>query len=114
MDTDAPKEIGGYGEMFSATDMLGGALGACIVTMVTLAAKKSGIDLGEISASVVKEMISEPHRRIGHLKVAVKIPNWKSLPEEEMKKIEHAAMTCPVKNSLHPDIKFVLSFEYPT
>ncbi len=112
--TDAPKDNGGLGEMLSPTDLVGAALGSCIVTMVNLAGKKAGLDLGDVSANVVKEMVSEPLRRIGHLKISVKIPNWNAVPLEDRRKIEQAAMNCPVKNSLHPDIKMVLSFEYPS
>jgi len=112
--TDAPKESGGLGEMLSPTDLVAAALGSCIVTMISITAKKSGLDLGDVSASVVKEMSSEPLRRIGHLKISVRIPKWNAIPPEDRKKLEHAAMACPVKNSLHPDIKMVLSFEYPS
>ena len=110
--TDAPKDSGGQGEMMSPTDIVGAALGSCVVTMVALAAKKAGADLGEVSAHVSKSMVSEPKRRIGEFHVTVSVPNWPALSEEVRKRLESAATSCPVKNSLHPEIKMTISFEY--
>lgn len=112
IETDAPAENGGRGEMISPTDLVGVALGTCIITMVATAAKKAGAELGEITAQVSKEMVNEPKRRIGSLHVAITIPEWPHLSEEVRKRLETAATGCPVKNSLHPDIKFSVGFEY--
>lgn len=110
--TDAPAENGGLGEHMSPTDLVGAALGSCVVTMVVMAAKRAGAELGEVTASVSKEMVSEPKRRIGSMHVAIKVPNWPKLSEEVRKRLEAAATGCPVKNSLHPDTKMSVSFEY--
>ena len=112
IDTDAPSENGGRGELMSPTDLVGAALGTCVVTMVVTAAKRAGAEVGEVTAQVSKEMVSEPKRRIGALHMTVKVPNWPNLSDEVRKRLEAAATGCPVKNSLHPDTKLTISFEY--
>lgn len=113
LETEAPKDNGGSGMKFSPTDLVATALGTCVLTIMGLAAQKAGVDMGDVSAHVVKDMVAEPHRMIGSIKVAIKVPNWRNIPEADRKRIECAAMACPVKNSLHPDVKLTLTFEYP-
>jgi putative redox protein len=111
--TDAPIDNGGRGEAFSPTDLVGAALGTCIITVMDLVGRRSGIDLAGTKVHVIKEMTSIPIRRIGKLTVTVTYPNGLKLSEADKKKLEKTAHTCPVKQSLHPDVEVVVCFNYP-
>ena len=66
-DTDAPTDNGGQGEAFSPTDLVATALGACLTTVMGIVATREGLDLDGTRVRVVKEMTSDPVRRIGAL-----------------------------------------------
>ncbi len=108
IETDAPKDIGGKGDAFSPTDLLGVSLASCMLTLMGLVAKKAGFDLSGLTAEVEKEMASLPSRKIGKLIVRIRCPNLPSPPIRE--KLEQAALQCPVHASLHPDVKQEIDF----
>ena len=49
-------------------------------------------------------------RRIAALEVELTLP--KTLAEDERKKLEEIAHSCPVTKSLHPDLKMPITFHY--
>ena len=63
--TDAPLDNQGRGEAFSPTDLVGTAMGTCILTIMGIAARERGLDMEGATASVVKHMVADPVRRIG-------------------------------------------------
>ena len=107
--TDAPKDNQGEGQSFSPTDMVAGALVSCMLTIMAIYAKRTGIDLTGTKGSVIKEMSSSP-RRIDKLSVSFQMP--KRLSEAERKALEAAALTCPVHKSLHAEVQVPVKFEY--
>lgn len=107
--TAAPKDNGGDGSSFSPTDLVAGAFGSCMVTIMGLMAQREGISLEGTWFTVEKHMSQSP-RRIGHLPVAIHLP--KGLTPEQRLKLERGAHTCPVHHSLHPDIKIEVAFLY--
>lgn len=107
--TDAPRDNEGKGEAFSPTDLVGAALGACMVTIMGIYARRSGIDLAGTRVRVVKEMTSQPVRRIARLGVTITVPT-KGLDERHRRALEQAARTCPVHASLHPDVQKPIEF----
>ena len=107
--TDAPIDNNGKGEAFSPTDLIATALGSCIITIMGIVAQKHGIDLSETNASVKKEMSSNP-RRISE--VIIDINMDKNIEVKDRKRLEKAALACPVHKSLHPDIKKKIQFFY--
>ncbi len=109
LDTDAPKDNQGRGESFSPTDLVATALGTCILTTMAIVAERDGIDVKKSRISVEKEMSSNP-RTIASLKTVVEIPA--SVPANYRAKLEHVALTCPVKKSLHPDMQMPVEFRY--
>jgi putative redox protein len=111
--TDAPLDNGGRGEAFSPTDLVGAALGTCIITVMDLVARRSGINLAGTKVHVIKDMTSIPTRRIGRLTVTVTYPDGLKLSEADIKKLEKTAHTCPVRQSLHTDVEVVVDFNYP-
>jgi putative redox protein len=102
--TDAPVDNGGKGAAFSPTDLVGAALGACMLTIMGKVADRNGIDLRGTKVRVTKEMASEPVRRIKRLGVVLTLPPGLKLSAENRAKLENAAHTCPVKQSLHPGV----------
>ena len=111
--TDAPTDNGGKGDAFSPTDLVGTALGACILTIMGLAAQRSGLDISGARVKVSKEMAASPLRRIAKLTVVVTMPAGRSFSEADRRKLESCAEACPVKQSLHPDVRVELSYVWP-
>lgn len=107
--TDAPKDNNGKGEAFSPTDLLGAATGACMLTVMAIAAEKDGVDLKHSRVDVTKEMLSHP-RKINRLTVTLHMPS--NVPHDYRKKLEDIALNCPVKLSLNPDIEMPVLFHF--
>ncbi len=112
LQTDAPVDNGGRGESFSPTDLVATALGACILTILGLVAERHQLDLKGTRVHVTKEMIQKPVRRIGALRTIVRFPANLGLSDEDRKRLETAAHTCPVHQSIHPDIEAPIEFIY--
>ena len=111
ISTDAPVDNGGKGASFSPTDLVASALGSCMLTIMSMVAARHQIDLRGTRVEVIKEMIQEPIRRVGKLTVLFEMP--KGIQEKDRKLLERAALTCPVHQSLHPDIQIPVKFNYP-
>ena len=113
LTTDAPVDNGGKGAAFSPTDLVATALGTCMMTVMGLVAQRNQLDIDGLQVRVIKEMTADPVRRIGSLKTRVVFPQGKSLSATDRAKLEAAAEACPVKQSLHPDVKTLVEFVYP-
>lgn len=111
VDTDAPKDNHGRGESFSPTDLVAAALATCMLTVMGIVARKNGWRLDGAKARIEKHMVATPVRRIGRLPVRIEMPA--GLPPEARPALEHAARTCPVHLSVHPDIDRPITFVYP-
>ena len=109
IETDAPRDNNGKGERFSPTDLVGAALGSCVLTTMAIFAEKEGIDLKGASFEVVKEMSSSP-RRIASLSLKVTLPN--TVPEARREWLEGVGHACPVSRSLHPDVQIPIEYSY--
>jgi len=110
MTTDAPKDNMGLGASFSPTDLVGTALGTCMLTTMGIVAQRHNIDLTGSTAKVVKEMVTAPTRRIGKLTVEITVPTV--LTEEQQTRLREAALHCPVHKSLHPDVQLPVTFKW--
>lgn len=110
IETDAPVDNHGRGERFSPTDLLAGALGTCMMTIMGIFAERNEIDLTGTKVRVLKEMTSELPRRIARLTVEMTIPLPAGHPKTSA--IEKAALTCPVFLSLHPEIEKAVTFHW--
>jgi len=101
--TDAPVDNEGRGESFSPTDLAATSLGACMLTIMGIAARKQGVELGDTRVKVLKEMTPKPPRRIAKLTVVFTIPLPASHDKRAM--LEEAARNCPVHLSLDPGVE---------
>ncbi|MBS1958786.1 MAG: OsmC family protein [Bdellovibrionales bacterium] len=110
IETDAPKDNMGEGSRFSPTDLVGAALGTCIITTMAIVAERDGMSFEGATYEVTKEMVTEPTRRIGTLRVKITLP--KSIPESYRSKLDHVARACPVHKSLHPDVQMPIEIVY--
>jgi putative redox protein len=108
--TDAPTDNMGKGESFSPTDLVATALGSCMLTIMGIVAQRNKIDLGGTRVKVTKEMSAAPVRRIGRLSVEIDVPA--KVSEEDRRRLEQAAHTCPVHKSLHPEIETPIVFRW--
>ena len=107
--TDAPLDNNGKGEAFSPTDLVATALASCMITIMAIAAEKNGINISETSASVKKIMGTNP-RTISDIVIEIKMS--KDLALKDRKRLEKAALACPVHKSLHPDMNKEITFSY--
>lgn len=107
--TDAPKDNNGRGEAFSPTDMVGAALGSCILTTMAIYGEKNGIDLKGSSFHVTKKMKMEP-RQIHELAVELTLPE--KLSPDARATLEKIAHTCPVTRSLSSEMNIPVVFHY--
>jgi putative redox protein len=108
LNTDAPVDNQGRGESFSPTDLVATALGACMLTIMGIVARRHAWDLSGATVEVTKGMVAAPIRRIGSLEVVIRVPA--ELDEAARKTLENAAYTCPVHKSLHPEIQIPVRF----
>ncbi|MFN5421666.1 MAG: OsmC family protein [bacterium] len=110
-ETDAPTDNQGKGARFSPTDLIGTALAACMLTTIAIKAKDLEEKLKGASATTEKIMTAAP-RKIGAIQITF---NW--IPgvifsDEERKRIEDIAWSCPVKESIHPSINLNVDFNW--
>ena len=99
--TDAPTDNMGKGEAFSPTDTVATGVANCMLTVMGIKAASMNVILDGATAEVTKTMAANP-RRISKIEVVFKMPS--GIDEKSQKILEHAGNTCPVNNSLHPDI----------
>ena len=108
--TDAPVDNQGKGESFSPTDLVATALGACIPTIMGIVAEREKIDLAGLRVTVQKTMSADPPRRIAKLSTKIVMP--KGLTEQQRAKLEKAAHTCPVHQTLQGKVDMPIEFVY--
>lgn len=107
--SDAPVDNHGRGESFSPTDTVANALASCMFTVMGIKARDLDVDFKNATAEVTKIMGTDP-RRITEIHVTFNMNI--SVSEKDKTILERTAMTCPVFNSLHPDIKKEVVFNW--
>jgi putative redox protein len=90
--TDAPVDNQGKGESFSPTDLVATGLGVCIPTIMAMVAEREKIDLTGMRITVQK------------------MPQ--GLTDLQKAKLERAALTCPVHQTLHGNVEMPIEFVY--
>ena len=80
-----------------------------MITIMAITAEKNGINISETSASVKKIMGTNP-RTISDVVIDIKMS--KDLALKDRKRLEKAALACPVHKSLHPDMNKEITFSY--
>lgn len=111
LTTEAPEDNNGKGEMFSPTDLFATSLGSCMLTIMGISAQAHGFSIEGTRVETEKIMAANP-RRVAELKLEIHLPR-KDYSAKEMRLIESAIKTCPVANSIHPDIIKTISYHFP-
>jgi len=106
--TDAPVDNHGKGESFSPTDLVATAMGTCMATVMGIFAERHAINLRGMKITVGKEMVQVPVRRIARLTCEIVMPLPATHPQREA--LERTALTCPVHQSLHPEVEKPVTF----
>ena len=109
--TDAPLGNNGKGEYFSPTDMFSSSLGSCMLTIIGIAANTHGFSIDGTTLEIEKIMAANP-RRVAEIKIDVHFPKDANYTDKQKRIIEAAAKTCPVANSLHPDVIKNINYIY--
>lgn len=112
IETDAPVDNNGKGEAFSPTDLTATSLGACAVTVMSIAAEKAGHDFTGTEISITKVMSADSPRRISKVVVDFQLKSSVVLSNEEKERYERIGKSCPVALSLHPDIEQEMIFNW--
>ena len=108
--TDAPTDNNGKGDAFSPTDLVATAYASCILTVIGIHCDKNGHSFENGHSEVTKIMGDAP-RRISHLEIALDLSGngWNEALCERIKKV---AETCPVAESVHPDIEVAITYNF--
>ena len=109
--TDAPLDNHGKGESFSPTDLFASSLGCCMPTIMGISAESYGFNIDGTTIETEKIMGTNP-RRVVELKLDIHFPKGSNYTDQQKRLIEAAARTCPVANSLNPEIKKTITFNY--
>ena len=107
--TDAPTDNNGKGLAFSPTDTVATGLASCMMTVMGIKARAMDIDMSGTTAEVTKSMAADP-RRISKIKILMRLP-FKA-DDKTKKTLENTGLTCPVLQSLHPDLEKDISFNW--
>ena len=105
--TDAPVDNNGKGEAFSPTDTVATALASCMLTVMGIKARQKELVMDGSYAEVQKTMQDTP-RKIAKVNVLLHLP--KDIADKDRKILENTALTCPVYQSLHPDMEKEIEF----
>ncbi|MCK0125882.1 OsmC family protein [Gelidibacter sp. F2691] len=107
--TDAPTDNNGKGLAFSPTDTVATGLASCMITVMGIKARDLAVDMTGTFAEVTKTMVSNP-RRISKIEVVMTLPFQADQKTRTI--LENTGKTCPVLNSLHPDIEKEITFNW--
>ncbi len=110
MTTAAPKDNEGDGSSFSPTDLAAASIGACMLTIMGIVARRHDVDLSGCRFELEKHMSNDP-RRLGRVPITFHMPAGVSA--EHRRRLERGALTCPVHRSMHPEVEIPVEFLYP-
>lgn len=107
--SDAPLDNNGKGEAFSPTDTVANALASCMLTVMGIKAESMQLELKGSVAKVTKIMSTAP-RRISEIIIDFSMQGVSE--EKTIKILEKTAMSCPVIQSLHPEMVKNVNFHW--
>ena len=108
--TDAPIDNHGKGEAFSPTDLVATALASCMLTIMGIVANRNHFKINGTIAEIEKIMGANP-RRINEIKINIRFNE--NFDKKTKRKLENAALACPVSNSLSENLNESIKFIYP-
>jgi putative redox protein len=111
IETDAPTDNHGMGARFSPTDLIGTSLASCILTTMAIRAKDLDNKLIGVSIQTEKFMEANP-RRISRIDIHFSWPDGIIFSEDERNRLNEIALSCPVKESIHPNILLTINYNW--
>lgn len=108
--TDAPIDNHGKGETFSPTDLVATGLSACMLTVVGIYCDNHNIPFDNATSEVKKIMASHP-RRISEIEILLDFRSC-NFEANLHQRIKNVVETCPVQNSIHPDIQVRIDYKF--
>jgi len=103
--TDEPVRLGGEGSGPAPHELFPAALAACVSTTLVVYARTKGWDLGDVQVAVDYDNRSTPRR----FEVAIELGG--ELTDEQLRRLEKVAASCPVRRSVEAGIEFVETIE---
>ena len=111
--TDASQESAGGGkDGFSPVDALVVSLGACALTTMGFYAQNHGLSLEGTTLEINKAMSAGSPRRLAWVELIFTMPE-RAYSDKDKKSLERAVKSCPVHNSLHPEIEQRVVIKWP-
>jgi putative redox protein len=98
--TDEPERLGGEGSGPAPHELFPAALAGCVSTTLVMYARTKGWDLGEVSVAVDYDNQATPRR----FDVAIELGG--KLTDEQLRRLERVAATCPVRRAIETGIEF--------
>jgi putative redox protein len=99
--TDEPEQLGGEGSAPAPHELFPAALASCIATTLVMYARTKRWELGEVSVAVDYDIRSTPRR----FDVVIELGG--ELTDEQLRRLEKVAESCPVRRSVEAGIEFL-------
>lgn len=99
--TDEPERLGGDGSGPTPHELFPAALASCVATTLVMYARTKAWELGEVSVAVDYNNQSTPRR----FEVAIELGG--DLTDEQLRRLEKVAASCPVRRSVEVGVEFV-------
>ena len=99
--TDEPERLGGEGSGPAPHELFPAALASCVSTTLVMYARTKGWDLGEVTVAVDYDNQSTPRRFV----VAIELDG--DLTDEQLRRLEKVAASCPVRRAVEAGVEFV-------
>jgi len=99
--TDEPKRVGGEGSGPAPHELFPAALASCVSTTLVMYARTKNWELGVVSVTVDYDNRSTPRR----FDVAIELGG--DLTDDQLRRLEKVAASCPVRRAVEAGIEFV-------
>lgn len=110
LHTDASAQSSAAGKAYTPVDMLVTSLGACMLSIMGMAARNHGVSIDGAEATMAYTQDAITHA----VKTVTATFNFggMTLTDTEKNILRAAARACPVGSSLNPNIEKTLNFEF--
>ncbi len=98
--TDEPARLGGTDTAPTPHELLAATLASCVSTMLVLYATPRDIDLGDLRVDVDYDADTTPRQ----VEITIHLPDH--LTDDQRKRLEKVAETCPVRRALEAGFTF--------
>ena len=98
--TDEPEHLGGDGSGPAPHELFPAALASCISTTLVMYARTKGWELGQVMVAVDYDNHSTPRR----FEVTIELGG--DLTNEQLRRLEKVAASCPVRRAIEVGIEF--------